>query len=129
MADALRRPAALAALLAVTLASTAARADEPPDPDPWLAPDKALHFGVAAAITGGGYGLCSLVADDMTSRAIVGVGLSVGAISFKEALDAAGFGTPSVKDIAWGFIGTAVGLGISISIDLAVRSGEPQKTR
>jgi putative lipoprotein len=119
-------PVALAVLLALSATATPARA-EPPDPDPWFGVDKALHFGIAGAITGGGYGLCSLVAPDVLSRSIVGVGFATGAISFKEAIDWAGYGHPSGKDIFWGFAGTAVGLGISISIDLALRSGEPQK--
>lgn len=128
MVDALRRtaPIALAALLALSTTAAPLRA-EPPDPDPWLGPDKALHFGVAAVITGGGYGVCALVADDMLSRSIVGVGFGVGAISFKEAIDWAGYGYPSAKDVFWGFAGLAVGLGVSISIDLAVRAGQPAK--
>ena len=123
-----RRAALVAVILALSAASVPALAD-PPDPDPWFAADKALHFGVATAIAGGGYGLCALVADDVLSRSIVGTGFSVGAVSFKEALDWAGYGTPSAKDVAWGLAGTVVGIGLSISIDLAVRSAQPTQTQ
>jgi len=130
MPDAPRRAsrAAGAALAALLVLSAAAPAQaEPPDPDPWIARDKALHFGVAAAITGGGYALCTLVADDVLARSLVGVGYAVSAISLKEAIDWAGYGHPSLKDVVWGFAGTAVGLGVSISIDLAVRSAQAPK--
>jgi putative lipoprotein len=115
--------AGCAALL--LLAPAVGRADPPAaDPDPWLGPDKALHFGVSAAIAGGGYALAAPFFDDYGARAGLGAGLALSAGMTKEALDAAGLGHPSWRDVAWDVLGTAVGIGISLTIDYAVRGGE-----
>lgn len=93
---------------------------DPKQNDPWFAPDKALHFAAGGAIACGGYGLAALGHGPRDLRIGLGVSLGIGASFMKEALDAAGFGTPSGRDFAWGVIGTAVGIGISISLDLAL---------
>jgi putative lipoprotein len=108
-----------AALLALTVPSVA-HAD-PPDPDPWCAPDKALHFAASSFIAGGGYGATALATDDMAARAAVAASLAITAGLAKEAFDAAGFGTASPRDLVWDLVGTAFGLSIALTIDLAAR--------
>lgn len=98
-------------------ASTPALAD-PQRPDPWFAPDKALHFAAGGTIACGGYGLAALAQGDRDLRIGLGLSLGISASLIKEALDATGFGTPSMRDFAWGVFGTAAGIGISISLDL-----------
>jgi putative lipoprotein len=97
----------------------------PPDPDPWLGHDKALHFSVAAAIAGAGYGLSALYTSDLRVRAAFGGGVSLAAGAGKELLDLAGFGDPSWRDFAWDVIGAVVGVGIAVSIDSAARGLHP----
>jgi len=116
-------------LAAALLTASAPALAVPPtvDPDPWLGKDKALHFGVSAAITGAGYGFSALGTDDIRIRIAFGAGAGILAGAAKELLDLAGLGTPSWKDFTWDLIGTAVGVGISVSIDLAVRSLRPKR--
>lgn len=104
--------------LAVLLACPAPASADPARPDPWFGPDKALHFAAGAAITSGGYGLAALAQGDRELCIGLGAALGIGASFMKEALDAAGFGTPSGRDFAWGVFGTAAGIGISISLDV-----------
>jgi putative lipoprotein len=114
-------PAALLAL-AMLAAPQTALADGPPrSPDPWWAPDKALHFTATALIAGGGYGLSALATDDIAARSAVSASLAITAGLAKEALDAAGLGTPSPRDLVWDVVGTIVGVSISLTIDLAAR--------
>ena len=109
--------------MATALLAPLARAEppEPADPDPWLAPDKALHFGASAAIAGGGYAFGALLFEDYAPRVGLGIGLALTAGVTKEALDAAGLGRPSFRDLAWDVLGTAVGAGIALAIDAAIR--------
>ncbi|WP_129352507.1 YfiM family protein [Sorangium cellulosum] len=90
------------------------------DPDPWFGPDKALHFCASAALAGGGYALGALATEDVAGRLAAGAVLALGAGLAKEALDAAGAGTPSWRDLAWDALGASVGLGLSVWFDLAV---------
>jgi putative lipoprotein len=113
--------ALLASLTALLLSAPSARADPTPSPDPWFARDKALHFAASAAIAAGGYGTSAFVTDEVAGRVAFGAGLAIGAGIAKEALDAAGFGTPSLRDFTWDVIGTAVGVGVCITLDLALR--------
>lgn len=115
-------PLAVAASLALSTPALAA----PPDPDPWFGRDKALHFGVSAGIAGAGYGLSALGTDDIRIRIAFGAGAGIVVGAVKELVDMTGVGDPSWKDFAWDVIGTAVGVGIAISIDLAVRSLRPK---
>ena len=108
------------AVTLVTLTSASARAE-----DSWWGADKALHFGATASIAGGGYALGALAWDGYAPRIALGTGLGLGAGIGKEVLDAAGLGDPSWKDLTWDLIGTAVGVGISVSIDLAIRGPSP----
>ena len=93
------------------------------DPDPWLGRDKAFHFCASAALAGGGYGLGALATPDVPGRIAVGAAGAIGAGLAKEMLDAVGFGTPSWRDFAWDALGTAAGLGVSITLDFVVSPG------
>jgi putative lipoprotein len=121
----MRSPALLAAPLAAMLLLVPTRAHAaPPDPDPWFGPDKALHFTLSSLIAGGGYGLTALADDHIATRIAFGAGLGVVVGAGKELWDLSGHGDPSWKDFTWDLIGTAVGVGIAITIDLATRSPE-----
>jgi putative lipoprotein len=113
--------ALLAGFTALLLSAPSARADPTPSTDPWFARDKALHFAASVAISAGGYGTSALVTNEIAGRVAFGAGLAIGAGIAKEALDAAGLGTPSLRDLTWGVIGTAVGVGVCITLDLALR--------
>ncbi len=114
-------PASLA--LAAYLWSPAASA-APPDPDPWWGTDKALHMGVSAGITGGGYALATQITDDIPGRAALAASLGIGAGLGKEVLDAMGLGDPSWKDFLWDVIGTSIAVSVSVTIDLGVRAAK-----
>jgi len=111
--------AALAALAIVASSPTSAHAAD----DSFWAPDKALHFGVAGAIAGTGYGLTTAATPDRWKAFAVGGAAAVGAGALKEGLDAAGLGDPSWKDFAWDVIGAACGLGVAWALDVAVHGG------
>lgn len=104
--------------LAVVLAGGASFAQA--DPDPWLGPDKALHFSVSAALAGVAYGTTSLFTESRPARIGVATGVAFGAGIFKELLDLSGSGQPSWKDLAWDALGTAVGVVLSWVLDVFV---------
>ncbi len=116
-------PVAAAALLTTSTSSLAA----PPmaDPDPWLSRDKALHFTACAGIAGASYGLGSLVTEDIRLRVVFGAGAAIFVGASKELLDLSGTGDPSWKDFAWDMVGTVVGVGIAVTLDLAIRGIGP----
>ena len=101
--------------LLILLGSTGAAAQQ--DPDPWFAPDKALHFSFSAGLAGLGYGGAALVTEDRGIRLAVGAGVALTAGIAKELLDLTGLGNPSWRDFAWDVAGTAVGLAISWLLD------------
>jgi putative lipoprotein len=113
------------AAAAVLTASSPARAD-PPATDPWLGKDKALHFTLSAGIAGAGYGAASFLTTDLRLRLGIGAGLGILAGAGKELIDLTGAGDPSWKDFTWDVVGTFVGLGIAVSIDVAVRALRPR---
>ncbi|MBM4360457.1 MAG: hypothetical protein FJ096_20310 [Deltaproteobacteria bacterium] len=92
-----------------------------PDPDPWFGPDKALHFGASFALASGGYALGVATTESRWSGVLVGAGLALSVGAAKEGLDAAGLGVPSWRDFAWDCLGTALGLGVSVAFDAALR--------
>jgi putative lipoprotein len=98
----------------VLLSARAARAD---DPDPWFGADKALHFGLSAALAGTGYGVSSLFLDQPATRALAGAGFSLTLGAGKELYDLAGHGDPSWRDFTWDVAGTAVGVGVALLVD------------
>lgn len=106
-----------ALIVVLLLGGNAGFAQAPADPDPWLGPDKALHFAFSAGIAGGGYAGATFFTDDIGVRLLVGGGLSLGAGAAKELVDLAGFGHPSWRDFAWDVVGAATGLLIAWLID------------
>ena len=112
----------IVASLVATLFVAPKRARAQQTEDKWWAPDKALHFGVAAAIAGIGYGVGTEIFEKRWACAALGGGLAIGAGAGKELLDMTGAGDPSWKDFTWDVIGAVAGLGIAIAIDAIVRS-------
>jgi putative lipoprotein len=112
------RVALLLAAAALVAASGHARAGE----DRWLGRDKGLHFAASAVIAAGGYAASTPWIERPAGRAAVGASLALTAGAGKEIWDAtAGAGDPSWKDFAWDAIGTAVGVGVALLVDRAVR--------
>lgn len=91
------------------------------DRDPWLAKDKALHFGVSAGIAGGAYAASAAIFEARGHALLTAAGITIAIGAGKEALDLAGYGTPSWKDFAADVAGTIVGLAVAWSVDLLVR--------
>jgi len=114
--------------LSLLLAPAPVRA-APPDPDPWFGPDKALHFTVSGLVTGGGYGMTAIFSDRVATRIAFGAGLGLIVGAGKELWDLSGHGDPSWKDFTWDVIGTAFGVGIAVTIDLATRGSERAPAR
>ena len=117
----LRIGLAAAALFVVVALPNRARAAEP-DPDPWLGPDKALHFAASGTLAIGGYALGAAIFDGQARPLLLGAALSVTAGVVKESLDLAGLGDPSWKDVTWNGLGTVTGLAVAWSVSLLVRS-------
>ncbi|WP_437658852.1 hypothetical protein [Sorangium sp. So ce1182] len=87
--------------------------------DPWFGDDKARHFCASMVLASGGYALGALATEDIGGRIALGAAVALGAGLAKEALDAAGYGTPSFRDLVWDALGTSAGLGLSVWFDLA----------
>jgi putative lipoprotein len=111
----MKRSACLGALVALIALPRAARAE-----DEWFGPDIGLHFGVSAALSGGGYAAASLVFDQKWERATAGAAFSLTLGATKELYDLAGHGDASWKDFTWDVAGTAVGTGIALLVDVAI---------
>lgn len=107
---------ALGMLLAVLGVAPGAHAT-----DDWLGPDKALHFSVSVGLSAGGYAVSSLAFDRRWQRSVAGAGFSLTLGAGKELYDLSGHGDPSWKDFTWDVAGTAVGVGLALLVDLAVR--------
>lgn len=93
--------------LALSLGVAKARATEP---DPWLGPDKAAHFVVAAGLAGLGYSGAALLTQETWLRFASGAGITVLAGVAKETTDLALGGTFSLRDMTWNLAGAGVGL-------------------
>lgn len=91
--------------------------------DPWWGKDKALHFGVSAALAAGGYTAGALLWESPEAALLSGAAAGLGAGLAKEALDLAGYGHPSWKDLAWDVAGTGVGLLAAWAIHRLVAPG------
>jgi putative lipoprotein len=85
--------------------------------DPWLARDKALHAGLSAALSAGGYALSTPWVRPRPARAACGVALSLSLGAAKELYDLAGHGTPSARDFTWDVLGALTGVGVAALID------------
>ncbi|MGV3625778.1 MAG: YfiM family protein [Archangium sp.] len=81
--------------------------------DPWIGPDKALHFSVSAGLSAGGYAAASFFTDDIPTRLAVGATLAGIAGIGKEILDVLTYGYSSYKDLAWDALGITTGLVLS----------------
>lgn len=121
----MRWPALPAAVLALSLAGSAAAEET----DPWCGPDKAKHFGASLVLAAGGYAVGTAFFDGHAAPAALGAGVALGAGLGKEALDAAGYGQPSWKDLTWDVAGTAVGLGLALVVHLALEPDPPPGER
>lgn len=115
---------AMCAALLVTLGTRSARAS---DEDPWFGRDKALHFGISAALAAGGYATSSIWLDKRYERALAGGAFSLTLGAGKELWDLSGHGDPSWRDFTWDVIGTGVGLALAVAGDalLSSKSGSP----
>jgi putative lipoprotein len=113
-------PLALLGALALSSPTRPARAADP-DPDPWIAKDKALHFSFSAVIAGTSYAAGAALFDARGHALLAAGGVTLAVGAGKELLDLAGYGDPSWKDFAADVAGTIVGLAIAWSIDLLVR--------
>lgn len=100
------------------LAPAGARADD----DEWLAPDKALHFSVSAALASGGYALGALDWHERSVRAAAGATFALTLGAAKELLDLAGLGEPSWRDLTWDVVGAAVGVALALGVDLLIEA-------
>jgi len=85
--------------------------------DPWLGPDKALHFGVSLGLASGGYAASALVLEPRWARACAGGGLALLAGGAKELYDLNGGGNASWKDFTWDVLGAATGVGLAYVVD------------
>jgi uncharacterized protein YfiM (DUF2279 family) len=94
-------------------------------PDPWWAPDKALHFAAGSSVAMFGYTAAAEDTGDRRVRLLVGAALSLTVGAAKELMDLAGYGTPSWKDFAWDAIGCVVGLGLALAIDYLIERFSP----
>jgi len=101
--------------LALVTVSTAARAE-----DDWFGRDKALHFGISAALAGGGYAAAALVFDRPWQRATTGAAFSLSLGAAQELYDLSGHGDASWKDFTWDVVGTAFGTGVALLVDAAL---------
>jgi len=102
-------------------AQAAAPSPEVTDPDPWFGTDKLLHAGATFALSSGGYALGVATIDQRWAALLLGGGISLALGGLKEGLDAAGLGQPSAKDFVWDVVGTALGLGVAVTFDAALR--------
>lgn len=112
-------------LVAALLIASPAAAD---DPDPWWGRDKALHFGVSAGLSAGGYAASSLVLEPRWQRAATGAGFALTLGAAKELYDATGPGSASARDFTWDVAGAALGTALALLVDVIV-SPRPAPSR
>ncbi|MEZ0310679.1 MAG: hypothetical protein ACAI38_02840 [Myxococcota bacterium] len=89
--------------------------------DDWTGPDKVQHFAVAGALAAGTYGVVAIADEDLQTRLLAGLLVAGGAALGKEAIDAAGNGDPSFRDLAWDGAGIATGLLTAFAFDMLVQ--------
>jgi putative lipoprotein len=86
--------------------------------DSLFGPDKALHFALSTAIAVGSYGVATKLFDEPWQRATASGAFTLSVGAAKELWDATGHGDPSFLDFAWDAAGTAVGVGVCLTLDL-----------
>ncbi len=116
-------PLALLSILALGATTRSARAADP-DPDPWIAKDKALHFSFSAVIAGTTYAAGAALFDARGHALLAAGGVTLAIGASKELVDLAGYGDPSWRDFAADVAGAVVGLAIGWGIDLLVRGAD-----
>lgn len=99
------------------------------NPDPWFGRDKLLHAVGSFGLSSGGYAVGVATLDRRWAALLFGGGVSLALGGLKEGLDAAGLGQPSARDFVWDVVGTALGLGVSITFDAALRGPQPGPSR
>jgi putative lipoprotein len=97
-----------------------------PEPDPWSGGDKALHFTAGLAIGVGGYALGAAALDSRWAGVALGLGLAASIGGAKEGIDATGVGDPSLEDFVWDLVGGALGVGVSVTFDAALRGSDTE---
>lgn len=104
-------------LALVLLSSTVPQATDADDP--WLGPDKALHFSVSAGLAVGAYTGAMFLTDDARVRFALSAGVALLAGTAKELVDLSGLfhGDPSWKDFTWDVAGSFVGAVASLLLD------------
>jgi putative lipoprotein len=80
-----------------------------------------MHYGVSAGIAAGGYVAGALLFDKQAYALASGAALALAAGVGKEAIDLAGYGDPSWKDLAWDGLGMVTGLAVAWGLDLLIR--------
>jgi putative lipoprotein len=104
-------------MLWLTLAAASPAAAQ----DDWLGRDKALHFGISAALSASAYGVSAIWLEPPAHRTLVGASTALVAGAAKEIWDAAGHGDPSGKDFTWDLVGAVTGAGLALAVDLVLR--------
>jgi putative lipoprotein len=86
--------------------------------DHWFSNDKALHFGLSAGLSAGGYaGAAALGLKPRWARALTGGGFALALGGAKELYDLGGGGSASWKDFTWDVLGAVTGVGIAYCVD------------
>lgn len=120
-------------LLCLALLAAAPARAQARDPDPWLGPDKALHFGASDCLAVAGYAGAAFVLESEPHRLLVGGAFALGLGVAKELWDLATRPQDaSWKDLTWDAIGTVTGLAAAWAIDhflLAPRRRRPAAPR
>ena len=114
-------------LIAIPVVMLLAASDAHAQQDRWFGRDKALHFGLGAAIAAGGYALGAVVFDGRNRRLVIGFTLGTGAGAAKEIRDRRSAGDPSWRDFAWTTGGAAVGAGAAWLVDRARQRDVPRR--
>jgi uncharacterized protein YfiM (DUF2279 family) len=114
-------------VLSVLLVGAVPRPAGAREADPWTGPDKSAHLAAGLLLSGASYALWAERRDGRGWGALLGVGVGLGAGAGKELADLAGLGHPSAKDFAWTALGTVLGVGLALLIDVAARgTGAPR---
>jgi putative lipoprotein len=104
--------------LAALFVSNEGRAD---DSDPWFGRDKFDHFVVSSAIASETYLVAAAHVKARGWALVIAGGTSLAIGAAKEAWDLTGHGDASWRDLTWDLIGTASGLLVAWTVDLAIR--------